>query len=159
MSVKLISNNNINVANLYFLCYSDLDFWIWDFFMLFTNMEIKWHISQPWIIFLIYVCMCLEHECGTTSHGCKMSCIWDLNHCFVTRQNALTDGKMKLLWKLFSHLTFHSQLFWALPKTGILHLQRDVRRCQDVDLSFLSFLCKWDSIVKMTRFKQERSPQ
>lgn len=58
--------------------------------------------------------------------------------------------RLKLLWKLFSHLLSIAQLFWALPKTRIHHLQRDVRRCQDVDLSFLSFPCKWDSIVKMT---------
>lgn len=41
MSIKLVSNN-INTANVYFLCYSDLDFLDMGVsFMLFTDMGIR----------------------------------------------------------------------------------------------------------------------
>ena len=44
MSIKSVSNN-INIANVYFLCYSDLDFLDMAVsFMLFTNMRIRRNI-------------------------------------------------------------------------------------------------------------------
>lgn len=138
---------------MYFLWYSDLIFLNMDFsFMLFTSMGIKhglfcnlgeyfWYMSVSWACMYNYLTWVQDKlHLGFKSLFCN------LTGCF----DSLLSLKHLWKWKQFSHLLSIAQLFWALPKTGIHHLQRNVRRCQDVDLSFLSFPCKWDSIVKMT---------
>lgn len=125
-------------------------------FMLFTTMRIHHSIfhnmvysmtwenaSVIWRVSWARMCNYLAWMQDELHLGFK-SLFCNLTGCFDRL------WRLKLPWKLFSHLLSVAQLFWALPKTGIHHLWRDVRRCQDVDLSSLSLPCKWDSIVKMT---------